>query len=222
MTFVSLVQELCPCHSDHRINSCAANSTEYCGGSDRLNVYQLTYDPEVVQSAEGYEYDSCLSDSSSRSLAQSLNSKVSSSTMTVNGCLQACRAAGYQYCGLEYGQECWGAPQVASSATSIDESKCSMACKGDSRQLCGGSNALQFYKATNMDGITELQTTSNGYTSQGCYTEGTNVRALASASYTSVSNMTVDACTSFCSNKGFAYAGLEYAREWYVDHRTKS
>lgn len=89
-----------------------------------------------------------------------------------------------------------------------------MACKGDSRQFCGGNNALTFYTASDMTGITTLQTTSNGYKSQGCYTEGKNVRALATASFTSASDMTVDACTSYCSAKGFAYAGLEYAREW--------
>lgn len=51
---------------------------------------------------------------------------------------------------------------------------------------------------------------------EGCYSEAVGGRALAQASFYDYSNMTVDACQSFCASKGYPYAGLEYARECYV------
>lgn len=57
------------------------------------------------------------------------------------------------------------------------------------------------------------QPTSVGdWTSHGCYTEGTNVRALSGKTYADDA-MTLAACAKFCT--GFSYFGVEYARECY-------
>lgn len=40
-------------------------------------------------------------------------------------------------------------------------------------------------------------------------------RALTAAAYTSTTAMTVENCISFCSGKGYIYAGLEWRQECY-------
>jgi hypothetical protein len=40
-------------------------------------------------------------------------------------------------------------------------------------------------------------------------------RALTGASYTDTTDMTVESCISFCVDKDFIYAGLEYYQECY-------
>lgn len=45
---------------------------------------------------------------------------------------------------------------------------------------------------------------------QGCWTEGTNVRALAGSTFANDS-MTLESCASFCS--AFKIFGVEYGRE---------
>jgi hypothetical protein len=50
------------------------------------------------------------------------------------------------------------------------------------------------------------------YMSLGCYTEGSNGRALT-ANQESTSNMTAEACIAFCG--GSTYVGVEYSSECY-------
>lgn len=52
-----------------------------------------------------------------------------------------------------------------------------------------------------------------GWTSKGCYTEGSSSRALTGASYNTNTAMTDESCITFCSGKGFIYAGTEYSAE---------
>ncbi|KZF19119.1 WSC-domain-containing protein [Xylona heveae TC161] len=56
---------------------------------------------------------------------------------------------------------------------------------------------------------------SGGAVSLGCYSEATNQRALSGASYVDTTDMTNEACESYCKGKGFTYAGTEYSQECY-------
>ena len=81
-----------------------------------------------------------------------------------------------------------------------------MVCSGNNLEYCGGSNRLDMYHR----GPAVLETV-DGFTSMGCYTEATNIRAL-SASLTAADGMTVGQCADFCS--AYNYMGVEYSREW--------
>jgi hypothetical protein len=54
----------------------------------------------------------------------------------------------------------------------------------------------------------------------GCWTDDSE-RQLGGESYTSDS-MTPASCISFCENKGYLFAGVEYARECFCGHQVRS
>ena len=55
----------------------------------------------------------------------------------------------------------------------------------------------------------------SGWTAIGCRKDNVAGRTLNVDAYTSVQNMTVDACIAHCDALGHTMAGLEYARECY-------
>lgn len=121
--------------------------------------------------------------------------------------------AGYDYCGVEYGTECWGSTVIASGTEETSLGSCGKACKGDTTQYCGGSGAISIYKATSDKGMLKTNPGPAGSSFVGCYNEGSGSRALTGATYAN-SNMTVSSCVSYCKSKELLYAGLEYSREW--------
>lgn len=94
----------------------------------------------------------CYSEGTSgRALTQSLTSTVSggSASMTVEGCQVACKAAGYSVAGLEYAQECWCGNAFANGGAYLGAdgtNGCTKTCKGNVKELCGGSSRLSSYK----------------------------------------------------------------------------
>lgn len=55
-----------------------------------------------------------------------------------------------------------------------------------------------------------------GWNSIGCYVDAVGSRTLSVAQYLGI-DMTIEACTTACSNNGYQYAGVEYANECYCD-----
>ena len=86
--------------------------------------------------------------------------------MTVEKCLDACRASGYAFAGLEWAQECFCGPSLP--PTSAVDGRCSMPCQGEysassrereragslidrrlignADEICGGSLGLTVYR----------------------------------------------------------------------------
>ena len=56
-----------------------------------------------------------------------------------------------------------------------------------------------------------VKPTVGAYSFQGCYTEGTNVRALTGASFYNYTAMTLEMCSDDCA--GFTFWGVEYGGE---------
>ena len=89
----------------------------------------------------------CAVDNPSRVLANSIV------TATPNndpyGCVSSCISKGYQYAGIEYGNECYCgtgyAGGVAPQAANVSE--CNMLCPGTYTWYCGGSWRMQIFKA---------------------------------------------------------------------------
>lgn len=133
--------------------------------------------------------------------------------MTIESCIDYCTTKGFGYAGTEYSQECYCGSSLAAAAASAPEGDCSMACSGDSTQPCGGPNRLTLFHSAAIVGPSPNPGV-NGFTYLGCYSEGTNARALTSGvGSIPGAEMTVAKCTAACGDGGFTLAGVEYGGE---------
>ena len=95
---------------------------------------------------------------------------------------------------------------------------CTLTCMGNSSETCGGNWRLNMYQFGSTTGTTPSLSSSStaptltptAYTSAGCYTEATGIRALSMSTFFDDS-MTVEACAAVCS--GYIWFGVEYGRE---------
>lgn len=141
---------------------CAGDASQYCGAGFRLSVatdasYMTPRGPAAVPAYGVWSLAACYQDnvSGQRTLPVSVSGTPGGAgNMTVGGCLDACAAAGYATCGLEYYQECWAAAPgsgpvnaslVAAPAGDPVAAGCSYACRGDGTQACGGANRVLVY-----------------------------------------------------------------------------
>ena len=65
-----------------------------------------------------------------------------SSNNTPQRCIETCRAKGFAYAGVQYGQSCLCGNSYGKFG---EASNCNMKCTGDSSQICGGYNANSVY-----------------------------------------------------------------------------
>ncbi|KAH0499309.1 hypothetical protein TgHK011_006512 [Trichoderma gracile] len=208
---------------------CGGNSTEACGGPDRLTLYKTTQitGPQVNPGPNGWTSKGCYSEGTTgRALTFGYNG-VPNAQMTVAGCTAGCKAAGYTFAGVEYGGECYCGKSISNGALPAT-SGCSMTCNGNSSEYCGGPGHLNIYSfggttssgTATSSGVQPAQTGAcpgqpaliGKYNWYGCYTEGTTGRALSSKTYAD-DDMTLQSCATFCA--GFTYFGVEYSRECY-------
>jgi hypothetical protein len=134
--------------------SCAGNSSEFCGASERLSVYQLnaTLDgtipplntaPHVSNLPTGWIYDGCWVDSPSRALEYQ---QPDNQNLTVESCVAICITLNYHVAGLEYGAQCFCDDVIESGGTlAISPADCNMPCSGNATEICGASNRLSVY-----------------------------------------------------------------------------
>ena len=144
--------------------ACAANSSEACGGPNRLNLFynpvalaavsaSSSAAPSATSSASasassapaGWTSLGCYTDSvGGRTLT---TNEYPPGQMTVELCTSTCKTAGYSLAGVEYAGECYcgntfsngGGPAADGSAG------CNMACNGNSAEMCGGPNRLNVF-----------------------------------------------------------------------------
>lgn len=145
---------------------CGGNQTEYCGGPNRINMYQLngslpipTANPEppitpgspsVVQEAGNFGYIGCYTEATNGRALSGLQNPVGGATLTVDKCAAACSI--YTYFGVEYSGECYcgntlnAGSALANGGNDPAANGCSMTCNGNATTYCGGVNRLNTYK----------------------------------------------------------------------------
>ncbi|MCJ1408115.1 hypothetical protein MMC19_002188, partial [Ptychographa xylographoides] len=125
--------------------ACTGNSSELCGGSSRLSVYNLTtYAPPAVVSAVGnYISQGCYNELANRRLLNG-PSFTNATGMTVEACVGFCKGSSpsQAYAGVEYAQECYCGSSLPTGATTAPASSCNMLCKGNNKEFCGAGNLL--------------------------------------------------------------------------------
>lgn len=192
--------------------------------------------PAVIQSTDNYNYTGCYTEGiNGRALGAS---STTSENMTVENCAAFCK--GFMYFGIEYASECYCDELLRAGSVKAGEAECSMTCSGNDGEICGAGNRLTLYTLiVNPSGNSSslsatisvsptasltppassstpsgpvVVSTAGSFVYQGCYTEGTNIRALTATSITSA-NMSVESCATFCA--GYSYMGVEYSSECY-------
>jgi hypothetical protein len=87
--------------------TCSGNTTEICGGSDRLSVYWSGTDgPSIIQTAGNWSIMGCYVDSVNSRLLSVEIAYPDGTSNTVEACTSACLAEGYAYAGVEWAEEC--------------------------------------------------------------------------------------------------------------------
>ncbi|KAI9457229.1 copper radical oxidase [Lactarius psammicola] len=132
---------------------CGGNTTEACGGPNRLSVYTSTGNvtalpvptPKTADLPGNWEYSRCIAEPPGGRVF--LNELILTTNNSAATCLAQCSKFGYPAGGLEYGEECWcgDVADVTNNAGTAPESECNIACSGDPIHLCGGPSRLNLY-----------------------------------------------------------------------------
>lgn len=156
-------------------NICGGNSSEYCGGGGRLNMYQLN-----TVSSSAVASSSALVSPTDSIIASPTVSPTASPTPTGPAVVQSVGAFShigcyneiggraltaksfatdlmtvescatfcetYTFFGVEYGRECYCGNTIPATSTAQDPTTCKMLCKGNSLQYCGGGSRLNMYE----------------------------------------------------------------------------
>ncbi|KAH8846243.1 hypothetical protein MCOR01_003446 [Pyricularia oryzae] len=120
---------------------------------------------------------------------------------TVAACVSACKAKNYKYAGLQYGGECWcSAADMPPSALPAPLSDCSMTCRDNKTEFCGGNSRNNVYlRDDSAPGTTVLSTTSTVATSSAAVSTSSSTAAVSSAS-SSASSASVSASSASVSS----------------------
>ncbi|KAK4124797.1 WSC-domain-containing protein, partial [Parathielavia appendiculata] len=195
--------------------ACPGDATQNCGAGNRLDLFTRTTDPAPLTEL-GYLSRGCYAEPAG---GRALTSQATrADDMTVEACATFCGNAGYALFGLEYYTECYCGNVLMPGAEPAADADCKYPCAGNANELCGGDwrlNLYEFGSSPTSTASTASSTPSVGpatYTSEGCYTEATGIRALSDVAYFDDA-MTVEKCAAACA--GYAWFGLEYGRECY-------
>jgi hypothetical protein len=126
---------------------CSGNSSEICGGPNRLSVYNYTsyVAPKMLSSIGPYNLKGCFTDSTA---SRGLNAFAfaNSTGMTEELCVNTCQAKGFSVAGIEYGIECFCGNALASTSLSAALTDCqAMFCPGNTKEYCSAGNRLLVY-----------------------------------------------------------------------------
>jgi hypothetical protein len=93
----------------------------------------------------GYTYAGCYEDNIGRVLTGDILPNLG--PMTNDKCVANCVGKGFSIAATEYGGQCYCGNSLVGSSK-LAESECSVACEGNSKEVCGGSWALSVYSKT--------------------------------------------------------------------------
>jgi hypothetical protein len=127
---------------------CSGSKYEYCGGSSRLSVFNLTtyVPPSSPKVVSNYVLEGCFHEATNGRLLPG-PTYTNHTGMTVESCVNFCasHSPSMVYAGVEYAQECYCASALSQTATTAPASSCNMLCKGNNKEFCGAGGLLNLY-----------------------------------------------------------------------------
>ncbi|KAK5135954.1 hypothetical protein LTR08_004412 [Meristemomyces frigidus] len=131
--------------------TCAGASSELCGGSGAMSLYNNTAFtlPVVLPSVGRYRSGDCLTDRGPVGVRALAGAGVTDSVhMTVERCIKFCLGKYMHYAGVEYGAECYCANEIT-VVSGVEVAQCNatdeMLCSGSQFEYCGGSGFMNLY-----------------------------------------------------------------------------
>ncbi|RVD85560.1 uncharacterized protein DFL_003880 [Arthrobotrys flagrans] len=136
----------------------------------------------------GYVHQGCWSQPGGpRALA---NLIAANSSMYIEMCIDAAIQKGYTYCGVEYGEECWGGTTIRAESEELSIDQCSFDCPGNPSEKCGAGSKFNLY-------IFDPAAVSSATTSSSTTT--TTTSSLTTTSSTATSSTTTTTTTTTTS-----------------------
>ncbi|OTB05861.1 hypothetical protein M426DRAFT_56415 [Hypoxylon sp. CI-4A] len=128
---------------------CGGDSTEYCGDSNRIELYSTTASQPAPTATlapkptvSSYVRVGCYTEvQGGRALT---GASYADDAMTLEKCASDC--VGFSYWATEYGRECYCGNILDSLSTSVSDADCNMVCAGDGYEYCGSGNRLELYQ----------------------------------------------------------------------------
>ena len=154
---------------------CAGDSTEVCGGSQRLSMYEyINVDGSVMSTTStssgssgssgstptppktpsvpsdlpsGWSYTGCYVDLAHGRVLD--HQQPDSPSNTVESCIAACGGLGFSIAGLEYSSQCFCDNAIQNQGVLLSsDSNCAMTCSGNAGEICGGPGLLSIYSTS--------------------------------------------------------------------------
>ncbi|KAI1647215.1 heme peroxidase [Daldinia loculata] len=128
---------------------CGGDATEYCGDSDRIELYSTTASQPAPTATlapkptvSSYVRVGCYNEiPGGRALT---GAAYADDAMTLELCATDC--TGFEYWATEYGRECYCGNTIDSLSTAAPDADCQMVCAGDRYEYCGAGNRLELYQ----------------------------------------------------------------------------
>ncbi|KAG6885800.1 hypothetical protein C0993_009560 [Termitomyces sp. T159_Od127] len=207
---------------------CAGSSEEFCGGPNRLNVYNYTGTDLPVHPPGGgdgpttvfpvtsglpgnFSYVGCYVDNTFGRIL--VFGQPGNPNNTIKSCVTTCASQNFTIAGTEFGDECYCGNTLDEGAVLANDSTCNMGCVGNTT-----SDALSFIPASIDMGFQSGMWWTQpcvgtglpaNWQYKGCLREPTNgVKALP---YKIIwpTNNTALACVTQCAAFGFPASGVE-------------
>ncbi|KAL8826061.1 MAG: hypothetical protein Q9191_004032 [Dirinaria sp. TL-2023a] len=132
-------------------DSIAGNKTETCGGFDLLSVYMdPTFPATDANDISDYTPQGCYTESGNGRALVYRQNQLSTTNMTTETCLAACKSQNYPLAGTEYASECYCGVVLGNGTASAPDTDCNMPCKGNPGEICGGRSRLNLYVANDL------------------------------------------------------------------------
>ncbi|KAJ6589389.1 glyoxal oxidase N-terminus-domain-containing protein [Mycena capillaripes] len=212
---------------------CAGNSSEFCGGPNRLTVYNYTgtdLPPPPVGGGGGggapggvtaiatdlpspWTYVGCFVDGAhGRALTTQMDDNVN---LTMEACVASCDAQNFTIAGGEFSVQCFCGDVLIDGAAITSDSDCNMPCGGNATQACGAGNRLSVYSTTQNITILPVPVPQNSsipgsWVYQGCLAEANNVRVFPWEIDVNTNNNSASTCLSQCAAFGYTAGGMEF------------
>ncbi|KAJ6532912.1 galactose oxidase [Mycena vulgaris] len=214
--------------------ACAGNISEFCGGPDRLTMYNYTGTDLPPPPAGGgggggaptgvtaiatdlpspWAYVGCFVDGAT---GRVLTTEIVDTNLTMESCVATCDAQNFTIAGGEFSTQCFCGNELIEGAIPAAESDCNMACGGNSTQACGAGDRLSLYSTTSNITILPVPVVQNSsipgfWSYQGCLPEidEPNAPRVFKWEIDNMNNNSASACLGRCADFGYTAGGMEF------------